>query len=278
MMRSLIFRLTYALGLSAVLLPLALQAEPRQKSGQKYLPEGQFVWHEIRTSDPEAATKFYTTVFNWKTVSAPVTDPNEIPYRLLQSEGRFFAGLVAVPADDTKAHWSCWVQVPDVDNVAAKVVAAGGLVVRPAREHLIGRVIEVADPGQARFALVQLNTRRPFIALPPIRWHLGTSYHAEKTATFYQQIAHWSVLSQANGQTAIAVAGHRIADLKTITAESVSSPGWLPCFQVENLRRSIARAVAGGARQLQAPTDHEEHGQIAKLADPQGAEFWLVER
>ncbi len=254
-------------------------SEPRQQSGQKFLPEGQFVWHEIVSPNPKASEKFYSSVFDWKVVRAPVSEPEEKPYVLFLNEGQIFAGIAATTDKADRARWTCWVQVANVDQAEKAAVAAGGLVVRTAREHLIGRVVEVSDPGQARLNLVTLNIRQPYVALPPIVWHLGETHQAEGVESFYRQVTGWEPLADPdNSHLNMVVAGHINAELNSTAPDTSAAVGWLPCLQVEDLRRSIARAVAGGGRQIIAPTQHESLGFAAKLADPQGAEFWLVQR
>lgn len=264
----------------AALVSLAAGEEaPSQKTGEKFLPEGQFVWHEIVTPDPRAAEKFYSSVFDWKVVRAPVSSPGEIPYVMFLHDGQIFAGIAAAGEGATRARWSCWVQVADVGAAAREASKSGGLVVRPPREHLIGRVAEVADPGQARLCLVELHIRRPFVALPPIIRHRGEARAAEGTGEFYRKVTGWDLRQPSPaGGAGVVVAGRRIAELRSFSTDTDGAPGWLPCLQVENLRSTIARAVAAGGRQVLAPADVPGLGRAARLADPRGAEFWVVER
>lgn len=258
------------------LLPaLLIAGAPRQKTGQKFLPEGQFVWHEVVSDDPEASARFYASVFDWKIVRAPVSSPEERPYTMLSHGGQLFAGFAR---GEGLAAWTCWVQVPDADLVGDQALTAGGLVVRPAREHLIGRVIEVADPGQARLSLVQLHIRQPHVALPPIRWHVGETPARDQTEAFYRDVAGWTIERDGADATEarVVVAEHAIADIRSPFTDTKA--GWLPCIGVADLRRSVARAVAAGGRQILAPDEREGLGECARVADPQGAEFWLVER
>ncbi len=267
------------LALAACLfLPMSagLQAEaPRQKAGQKFLPEGQFVWHEIVSAAPEASAKFYASVFDWKIVRAPVTSPGEQPYVMLSHGGKLFAGFTS---DEGPARWTCWVQVLDADLVADQALGTGGLVVRPPREHLIGRVVEVAGPGQARLGLVQLHIRQPYVAVPPILWHVGETLPRDNIDAFYQTVAGWTVERAAPDapDARAVVAKHAVAELRH--ADANTSPGWLPCIEVEDVRRSVARAVAAGGRQILEPAERDGLGDSARLADPQGAEFWVVKR
>lgn len=267
------------LALTACLLlpiPAVLQAEaPRQKTGQRFLPEGQFVWHEIVSAAPEASAKFYASVFDWKVLRAPVSSPGEKPYVMLSHAGQPFAGFAS---DEGKPRWTCWVQVIDADLVADQALAAGGLVVRPAREHLIGRVVEVVGPGQARLCLVQLHIRQPHVALPPITWHAGETLARDNVDAFYQTVAGWTIERAApdTPDARVVAARHAIATLRS--SDSDTTPGWLPCIEVEDVRHSVARAVAAGGRLVLETAERDGLGECARLADPQGAEFWVLKR
>ena len=56
------------------------------------LKTGDFVWHELRTTDAKAATDFYTHVVGWKTMASG--DPSGIPYTLLSVGDLSSAGLM----------------------------------------------------------------------------------------------------------------------------------------------------------------------------------------
>src|SRR5256886_15272905 len=56
---------------------------------------GRFVWHELMTTDPDAASRFYPGVTGWK-VQAWEQDPS---YRLWMTGGVRRGGLMRLPAE-----------------------------------------------------------------------------------------------------------------------------------------------------------------------------------
>ena len=80
---------------------------------------GRFVWHELMTTDTDAASDFYSRVVPWK------AEDSGMPSYSLWMSGKVRAGgLMALPEDDgsaTPPHWIIYVGTEDVD---ATVTAA----------------------------------------------------------------------------------------------------------------------------------------------------------
>ena len=84
---------------------------------------GRFIWHELMTTDPEAASGFYSKVVPWK------TQPSGMPGYTLWMAGRSRAGgLMALPpeATGTPPHWIVYVGTPNVDSTVAAAQRLGG--------------------------------------------------------------------------------------------------------------------------------------------------------
>jgi len=58
---------------------------------------GDFVWHELRTTDTKGAQDFYTHVVGW--VAKPSGDPGGTPYTLLSVGELGTAGLMQLTPD-----------------------------------------------------------------------------------------------------------------------------------------------------------------------------------
>ena len=116
-------------------------------------PQGSFVWYELMTSDPSAATAFYTRVLGWS-----AADSGMPGYTLVSAGPAQVAGIMALPeaarAMGAKPGWVGYIAVPNVDAAAASVAAAGGAI-HHAPEDIpgIGRFAAMADPHGASFAL-----------------------------------------------------------------------------------------------------------------------------
>ena len=128
--------------------------------GVKY-ESGAMAWCELMTTDPAAATAFYTDLLGLKSESQAME--HGVEYTVLMAEGMPAAGLMALP-DELRAmqvppYWSVYFQVADVDAAVATVTAAGGGVHMPATDiATVGRVAFVHDPQGAGFGLMLPET------------------------------------------------------------------------------------------------------------------------
>jgi len=76
---------------------------------------GRFVWHELMTTDTDAASDFYSRIVPWK-----AEDSGMPSYSLWMSGKTRAGGLMALPeADGTPPHWIIYVGTPDVDATVA---------------------------------------------------------------------------------------------------------------------------------------------------------------
>src|SRR5262245_33298291 len=95
---------------------------------------GRFVWHELLTTDPKAASRFYEEVIGWKAQSWE-KDPS---YTLLMAGGRPMAGTMELPPEakamQSPPFWTVYITSPNVDVTAREVVELGGKVLRPAAD------------------------------------------------------------------------------------------------------------------------------------------------
>ena len=114
---------------------------------------GRFVWHELMTTDPQAAGAFYSKVLPWK------TQPSGMPDYTLWISGKTQAGgLMAQPESARQAgappSWLVYIGTPDVDATAAAAERLGGKVLKaPADIPAVGRFAVLADPQGAAFAV-----------------------------------------------------------------------------------------------------------------------------
>jgi uncharacterized protein len=110
---------------------------------------GAFSWNELMTSDPDAALRFYGTLFGW------TTEPMAMPqgtYHVVKVDGTAIAGVMAMPkeAGAMPPCWGGYVTVDDVDATARKAVELGGRVVHgPVDIPGVGRFAVLVDPQGA---------------------------------------------------------------------------------------------------------------------------------
>ena len=136
--------------------------QPRKHvgAGVKYEP-GAICWCELMTTDPDAATAFYTALFGME--SERTTMENGMEYTVLKAGGDYAAGIMALPEDlrvmQVPPHWGVYFQVADVDAAVAAVTAKGGGVNLPPTDiPTVGRIAAVRDPQGAGVSLMAPET------------------------------------------------------------------------------------------------------------------------
>jgi len=118
---------------------------------------GEFSWHELATTDHEAAFRFYASIFGWE-VSEDM-DMGELGiYRIYGpgGEGSFpYGGMFTKPQDmPAPPHWLHYIRVPDVHAAVERVQELGGQVLHGPMEVPGGDFIaQCMDPQGAMFAL-----------------------------------------------------------------------------------------------------------------------------
>lgn len=117
-------------------------------------PLGQFSWHELATSDHEAAFAFYNNLFGWDAISRMDLGPMGI-YLIFGQRGEQRGGIYIKPPDmPSPPHWLPYLHVTDVDQVAPAAEAAGGKLINGPMDVPGGsRIAMMLDPAGAAFAL-----------------------------------------------------------------------------------------------------------------------------
>jgi len=113
---------------------------------------GTFSWHELCTTDAEAAVRFYTELFGWNAGGKhQMGDPMGF-YHLFQLDGADYGGIYQM--ENMPAAWMCYVKVPDAGKAAAAAKAAGGRVINGPMEVPGGSwIAQVLDPVGVAFAV-----------------------------------------------------------------------------------------------------------------------------
>jgi predicted enzyme related to lactoylglutathione lyase len=115
---------------------------------------GDVSWHELYTTDADAAMKFYTQLFGWRPTES--MDMGEMgKYQMF---GRAFplGGMMKKPPEMAAAppFWGLYFRVPDVHAGAERVKANGGQVLNgPMEVPGSDWVVNCMDPQGAAFSL-----------------------------------------------------------------------------------------------------------------------------
>jgi uncharacterized protein len=247
--------------------------------------KGQFVWHELMTTDAKAAAGFYSKVAKLKTQPAAF----EKTYTMLVGGGRPMGGLMVLAGDATATppSWLTYIGTVDVDETARKAESLGAKVIKsPAPVPDGGRFAILQDPQGAVFAIYAAsaaqsgNAPSTDVPLGHTSWHeLATTDHAA-AFSFYQQLFGWHTTSSMDmGAQGVyrmfGPAGTKDAfgGMFTKASGSPGGPNWLPYIKVADARPATNTAKKNGAKILNGPMQVPGGGWISMGIDPQGVMF-----
>ncbi|MCX4244756.1 VOC family protein [Paraliomyxa miuraensis] len=112
-----------------------------------------FVHMELSTSDPEAATQFYESVFGWKSQNMTMAD-GHVYTMVMTAGGDGIGGIQKNPMPEAPSAWLGYVGVESVEATIAKVEELGGKVIQPKLEVAgMGWLAIFTDPQGATFAV-----------------------------------------------------------------------------------------------------------------------------
>jgi predicted enzyme related to lactoylglutathione lyase len=128
-------------------------------TGEMPAPEGgsqvgAFSWHELATTDYEAAFEFYSALFGWEKTDA--MDMGEMGiYQMYGQAGNTYGGMYNKPAEmPGPPAWLCYATVDDVNEAVGRVADGGGRVVNGPMTVPGGDLIaQCLDPQGAMFAI-----------------------------------------------------------------------------------------------------------------------------
>lgn len=113
---------------------------------------GEFSWHELATTDYEAAFAFYSTLFGWEKSEAMDMGEAGI-YQMYGRGGQQLGGMFNKP-EEMPVGWLHYAKVDDVNSVAERVKRLGGQILNGPMEVPGGDLIaQCLDPQGAAFAI-----------------------------------------------------------------------------------------------------------------------------
>jgi predicted enzyme related to lactoylglutathione lyase len=129
--------------------------DPENSSADAAMPPvGSFSWHELATSDNEAAFAFYSSLFGWDALSRMDMGPMGT-YLIFGSNGVQRGGIMNKPAEmPGPPNWLPYVRVPDADTGFKTATGSGAReLMAPMNVPDGGRVAAIIDPTGAAFAI-----------------------------------------------------------------------------------------------------------------------------
>jgi predicted enzyme related to lactoylglutathione lyase len=251
-------------------------------------PSGKFIWYDVMTSDTKAATAFYRDVIGWDAQEHAM--PDNRTYTVFSKGPAMVAGLMAIPeaacAQGMRPCWSGYIASDNVDADAARVVSAGGTIMRPPEDiPSVGRFAVAADPGGAGFLLFKPNTTeepKPVAPMTPghIGWHELYAGDLDREFAFYSRLFGWTkdraIDMGPMGTYQTFATGAEPCGGMMKGCEQVPAPMWNYYIAVESAAKAAERAQKRGAQVLNGPLEVPGGAWIVQARDPQGAAFAVV--
>ncbi|MGE5562302.1 MAG: VOC family protein [Bacillota bacterium] len=255
-------------------------------------PEGDFIWYELMTRDPDGAKAFYGSVVGWTVGEAA---PEFNGYRMIgRSDGGSAGGVLPITPDmeehGARPLWLGYINVNDVDAKVASIEVAGGkALMGPTDIPNVGRIAMVADPQGAPFYVMKPippagdpKARSDVFSPTEVQrcaWNELVTSDLDAARRFYPEQFGWTLgdimpMGPMGDYQFIQQDGQMIG---AMFAPGDRQPGWRFCFRVEDLDRSIEAVRAGGGQILFGPAEVPGGGMIIQATDPEGAFFMLIE-
>ena len=132
-----------------------IQPSPNEERPEVAPEVGEASWHELMTTDAEAAMKFYSEVFGWQ--PSEVMDMGEMgKYRMFNRPVGMIGGMMNKPPKmaDVPPYWMIYFRVPDINAAVERVKANGGQILNGPMEVPGGDwFVNAMDPQGAMFSL-----------------------------------------------------------------------------------------------------------------------------
>jgi uncharacterized protein len=253
-------------------------------------PQGAFVWYELMTSDPAAATAFYSRVVGWTAADSGMPG---MSYTLVSAGPAPVGGIMAIPEEaramGAVSAWEGYLAVADVDAAAARIAAAGGRICHPPQDIPgVGRFAAMADPQGASFMIFRGTPGdEPPATVPGTPGHVGWhELHAGDGAAafdFYASQFGWEKheamdMGAMGIYQLIGVAGSGNASMGGMMTKMPDTPRphWLYYINVEAIDAAVDRVKGAGGTVVHGPQEVPGGSWIVNAIDPQGALFALV--
>ena len=249
--------------------------------------QGDFVWYELVTPDPDGARRFYGAVAGWQIGDAL---PEFGGYRMIgRSDGGFAGGVLQLNdemvSNGARPIWLGYIGVDDVDAAVASIEQAGGKALMPAMDvEQVGRMAMVADPQGVPFYVMRGESDESSDvfstdAIGRCGWNELATRDQKAALDFYTRQFGWTAgdampMGDMGDYQFIEQEGTMIGAM--MTAAPANPARWRFYFRVADVDAAKAAVEENGGTVTHGPQDVPGGDRILIGNDPQGAEFALV--
>lgn len=255
-----------------------------------------FIWYELLTDDPQAASAFYGAVVGWTIGENAMPPGSGTEYRMIGRDDGSHAGGVftltgAMLAQGARPAWLGYVHVADVDAEVDAVLAQGGAVHMPATTiEGAGRMAMLADPTGAPYYVMTPQppadnpeaTSDAFTVDRPqtVRWNELATTDQDRAVAFYTGRYGWTQegampMGPLGDYKFIHAGGTAIGAIMP-APQGMPRSGWTFYFGVDDIDRATAAVGSAGGTVTDGPRQIPGGEFAVHASDPQGASFGLV--
>lgn len=255
---------------------------PRRQSYEAGTPN----WIDLSTTDVEAAKAFYGGLFGWTFEDSSGPD-GEFIYAMASKDGENVAGIGELSAEmqeqGVPPMWNMYFAVENVDEAIKKAVAAGGSAIMEAMDVFdAGRMAFVMDDQGAGAGLWQAREHKGcgLVNAPgAFTWSELYAPDTKAATSFYAAALGLGneAVDMGGGEpyTMFSVGERGVAGTMHPPMEGVPSH-WHVYLGAANTKDTAARATELGGQVVAGPLDTPV-GEMATIADPQGAAFSVIQ-
>ena len=241
---------------------------------------GRFLWHELMTSNPKAASAFYKKVVGWKTEGWPA-DPS---YNMFVAPSGPVAGYMLLP-EEAKAmgappNWLTYIGVPDVDETASHAEELGGEILKqPEDIPDVGRFAVLRDPQEAVFAIFRPSMEGEPKDTPEMRefsWHELATTDPAGALEFYRTLFAWEKTEamemgpELGTYQMFGIGGITMGGIYRKMSNMQAPSHWLPYAMVSDSKKAAGTVKNLGGQVLNGPMEVPGGDWIVVCMDPQG--------
>jgi hypothetical protein len=248
---------------------------------------GRPLWHELLTTDMEAAATFYAAAIGWTvTPFEGAAQPYDMFHR---ADGVAVAGVMHLPEGmNVPPHWGMYIGVTQLEETVARIERLGGSALSPVIEVPgVGRLRTMKDAQGAMFTIHEPEPPPPEPESEPVpgdvAWRELYATDPVAAMTFYAGLFGWKQMDAVNiGPLGMYYTFGRAFELGGMMAKppqmAQAAPHWGLYFRVADVHAGAGRVTAGGGQVLHGPMEVPGGDWIAQCLDPQGAAFSLNQK
>lgn len=237
---------------------------------------GRFVWHELMTSDSNAAHAFYSKAIGWK--SQPWEEDSSY---VMFATPRGPIGATVTAEAGTAPNWLPYIGTGDIEKTVAQVQQKGGSVVKEIDTLSSGSKYAVLqDPYGASFGVYESADDYGQITEPQPgehSWHELMSTDYAGAFAFYSGLFGWQKIDQHDmGDMGVyliwGLNGRPLGGMMNVM-NGGPSPAWVSYVRVKDVNQTAKKAKSAGGKVINGPMEVPGGDWIVQVVDPQGAMF-----